>query len=76
MYIQQGEYAKAVSAFGNASTNNAALAQMLVNNNDKAISILNNVSEKMLQHIIYWQYAVLVQQTTLKFIQIYHKQSV
>lgn len=46
MYIQQGEYAKAVSAFGNASTNNAALAQMLVNNNDKAISILNNVSEK------------------------------
>ena len=46
MYIQQGNYAKAVSAFGNASTNNAALAQMLVNNNEKAISILNNVSEK------------------------------
>lgn len=46
MYIQKGEYAKAVDAFGNTTSNNAALAQMLVGNNDKAASILSNVQDK------------------------------
>lgn len=46
MYIQQGEYGKAVAASATLNTNNAALAQMLVGNNDKAASILANVEKK------------------------------
>ena len=44
--IQKGEYAKAVEAFGNTISNNAALAQLLSGNLDKATSILENVTDK------------------------------
>ena len=44
--IQKGEYAKAVEAFGNTVSNNAALAQLLSGNLDKATSILENVTDK------------------------------
>ncbi|MBP5259089.1 MAG: hypothetical protein J6Z12_00415, partial [Paludibacteraceae bacterium] len=46
MFIQQGEYGKAVAATTGLNTNNAALAQLLVNNNEKAAAILNDVKEK------------------------------
>jgi NACalpha-BTF3-like transcription factor len=46
LYIQEGDYAKAISSFGNTTSNNAALAQLLVNENDKAKSILDNVEKK------------------------------
>ena len=46
MFIQQGEYGKAVAATAGLNTNNAALAQLLVNNNEKAAAILNDVKEK------------------------------
>ncbi len=44
--IQKGEYAKAVEAFGNTVSNNAALAQLLSGNTDRAAAILENISEK------------------------------
>lgn len=44
--IANGDYASAVQSFGNTASNNAALAQMLVNNNDKAKSILNSMEQK------------------------------
>ncbi len=46
LYLQQGKYAKAVEAFGNAKTNNAAVANLLVKNYDKAQSILDAVPNK------------------------------
>lgn len=46
LYLEEGDYAKAVSSFGNTTSNNAALAQLLTNNNEKAASILNNVEKK------------------------------
>ncbi|MBP5315852.1 MAG: hypothetical protein J6Y87_08330 [Muribaculaceae bacterium] len=46
MYIQQGEYGKAVAASGAVTSNNAALAQLLVGNNDKAADILDKVESK------------------------------
>lgn len=46
LYIQEGDYAKAINSFGNTTSNNAALAQLLVNENDKAKSILENVEKK------------------------------
>ncbi len=46
LYIQEGDYAKAINSFGNTTSNNAALAQLLVNENDKAKSILDNVEKK------------------------------
>jgi hypothetical protein len=46
LYIQKGEYAKAVEAFGNTVSNNAALAQLLSGNLDKAVAILDNVAAK------------------------------
>ncbi len=46
LYLEEGDYAKAVSSFGNTTSNNAALAQLLVNDNAKALSILNNVEKK------------------------------
>lgn len=46
LYLEEGDYAKAVSSFGNTTSNNAALAQLLVNDNAKAQSILNNVEKK------------------------------
>lgn len=46
LYLMTGEYEKAVNAFGNATTNNAALAQLLTGQTDKAASILSNVKHK------------------------------
>ncbi len=46
MYIMKGDYAKAVSAFGNTTSNNAALAQLLSGQTDKAAGILANVADK------------------------------
>jgi tetratricopeptide (TPR) repeat protein len=44
LYLQQGEYAKAVSSFGAIKSNNAALAQILTNDYSKALQTLNGVS--------------------------------
>lgn len=44
LYLQQGDYAKAVSSFGAAKTNNAALAQILTKDYSKASQTLNAVS--------------------------------
>ena len=46
LYIQKGEYAKAVEAFGDMVSNNAALAQLLSGNVDRAASILENITDK------------------------------
>ena len=43
LYLKNGEYSKAVEAFGEVKTNNAALAQLLTNNYNKASEILKNV---------------------------------
>jgi hypothetical protein len=43
LYLEQGEYAKAVSSFGAAKTNNAALAQILSKDYSKASQTLNAV---------------------------------
>lgn len=43
LYLQQGEYAKAVSSFGSTQSNNAALAQILVKDYNKAQQTLNGV---------------------------------
>ncbi|MCD7976225.1 MAG: hypothetical protein LUG51_03365 [Tannerellaceae bacterium] len=44
LYLQQGEYAKAVNSFGSVKTNNAALAQILVKDYSKAQQTLSGVS--------------------------------
>ncbi len=46
LYIQKGEYNKAVQSFGDAKTNNAALAQLLTKNYNKAQQTLNGVASK------------------------------
>lgn len=46
LHIKQGDYAKAVQAFGDTKSNNAALAQILTKNYNKAQQILNGVSSK------------------------------
>ncbi|MDR1601815.1 MAG: hypothetical protein LBS42_05250 [Tannerella sp.] len=43
IYLEQGEYAKAVSSFGATKSNNAALAQILVKDYSKASQTLNAV---------------------------------
>jgi Flp pilus assembly protein TadD len=43
--IKQGDYAAAVNYFGNKPSFNAALAQMLNGNNDKAIATLNQLGD-------------------------------
>ncbi|MDR1645589.1 MAG: hypothetical protein LBS05_07200 [Tannerellaceae bacterium] len=43
LYLQQGEYAKAVSSFGAVKSNNAALAQILTKDYSKALQTLNAV---------------------------------
>ncbi|MDR1918084.1 MAG: hypothetical protein LBQ65_00375 [Tannerellaceae bacterium] len=43
LYLQQGEYAKAVSSFGSIKSNNAALAQILTKDYSKALQTLNAV---------------------------------
>ncbi len=44
LYLKKGEYAKAVSAFGDAKSNNAAVAQILVKDYNKAKSTLAGVA--------------------------------
>ena len=43
--IKQGDYAAAVNYFGNKPSFNAALAQMLNGNNEKAIATLNELGD-------------------------------
>ena len=43
LYLEQGEYAKAVNSFGSVKTNNAALAQILTKDYNKASQTLNAV---------------------------------
>jgi Flp pilus assembly protein TadD/outer membrane protein OmpA-like peptidoglycan-associated protein len=43
--IQQGEYENAVSYFGNKASFNAALAQMLAGENEKALGTINSIEE-------------------------------
>ena len=43
LYLKNGEYNKAVEAFGDVKTNNAALAQLLTNNYNRASEILNDI---------------------------------
>lgn len=46
MYIQKGDYNRAVQAFGNTVSNNAALAQILTKNYSKAQQVLDAVPDK------------------------------
>jgi len=46
MYLKKGDYSKAVQAFGESKSNNAALAQILTKNYNKAQQTLNAVSAK------------------------------
>ena len=46
LYITQGEYDKAVTAFGNTATNSAVLAQILAADYNKANTTLNNIADK------------------------------
>ena len=45
LYLEQGDFAKAVNSFGDAKTNNAALAQLLVKDYSKAQQTLNAVKK-------------------------------
>ncbi|NLT03188.1 MAG: tetratricopeptide repeat protein [Bacteroidales bacterium] len=45
LYLKQGEYAKAVTAFGDLKTNNAALAQLLAKDYSKAKSTLDAIAQ-------------------------------
>ncbi len=46
LYIQKGDYNRAVQAFGDTQSNNAAVAQILVKNYNKAQQILNSLPQK------------------------------
>ena len=46
LYLQKGDYNKAVQSFGDTKTNNAALAQVLTKNYNKAQQTLNAVADK------------------------------
>ncbi|MDU1889379.1 MAG: hypothetical protein E6767_01705 [Dysgonomonas sp.] len=46
LYIKKGDYSRAAQAFGDAKTNNAALAQILTKNYNKAQQTLNAVPSK------------------------------
>lgn len=46
LYIRKGDYAKAAQAFGETKSNNAALAQILTKNYNKAQQTLNAVKTK------------------------------
>jgi tetratricopeptide (TPR) repeat protein len=45
LYLEQGEYAKAVSSFAGTKSNNAALAQILTKDYSKAAQTLNGVKK-------------------------------
>ena len=44
LYLEQGEYAKAVNSFGSVKSNNAALAQIMVKDYSKASQTLDAVA--------------------------------
>ena len=46
LYVAQGQYEKAVTAFGNTKTNSAALAQILAKDYNMAKTTLDNVENK------------------------------
>ena len=46
LYLQKGDYNRAVQSFGDAKTNNAALAQVLTQNYNKAQQTLDAVAKK------------------------------
>ncbi len=46
LYLKKGDYSKAVQAFSNTKSNNAALAQLLTKNYSQAEQTLNGVSNK------------------------------
>ncbi|NDV70361.1 tetratricopeptide repeat protein [Dysgonomonas sp. 25] len=46
LYIKKGDYTKAVQAFGDTKSNNAALAQILSKNYNKAQQTLNGITAK------------------------------
>lgn len=46
LYVKQGDYTKAAQAFGDAKTNNAAVAQILTKNYSKAQQVLDGVASK------------------------------
>lgn len=46
LYLEKGDYNRAVQSFGEAKTNNAALAQILTKNYNKAQQTLNSVADK------------------------------
>lgn len=45
LYIAQGQYERAVNAFGDSKTNSAALAQILAKDYNKAKNTLNNIEK-------------------------------
>jgi len=45
LYLRQGEYAKAVTAFGDLKSNNAALAQLLAKDYSKAKTTLDGIAK-------------------------------
>ncbi len=51
--VKQGDYAAAVNYFGNKPSFNAALAQLLNGNNDKAISMLNEMGDDVCACVFY-----------------------
>ncbi|QIK59375.1 hypothetical protein G7050_05785 [Dysgonomonas sp. HDW5A] len=46
LYLKKGDYNKAIQAFGNTKSNNAALAQILTKNYNQAEQTLNAISNK------------------------------
>jgi hypothetical protein len=50
LYLKQGEYGKAVQAFGDSKTNNAAVAQILAKDYNKAQQTLKAVADKDAQN--------------------------
>ncbi len=46
LYLEKGDYNRAVQSFGETKTNNAALAQILTKNYNKAQQTLNSVADK------------------------------
>lgn len=46
LYLKKGDYNKAIQAFGDTKSNNAALAQILTKNYNKAEQTLNGISNK------------------------------
>ena len=51
--VKQGDYAAAVNYFGNKPSFNAALAQLLNGNNDKALSLLNEMGDDVCACVFY-----------------------